>query len=143
MSPTAARVPATARARAAAFCERYGLRVPVLLAPMAGSTPPALGVAVADAGGLAGFGALNSKPAAIAAWASEFRARSNGAFQINLWIPDPPPVRDAAREQATADFLGLARGGTRRCACHARSSSPPADRPPGQRTGRTGTGSRT
>jgi len=106
MSPTAARVPATARARAAAFCERYGLRVPVLLAPMAGSTPPALGVAVADAGGLAGFGALNSKPAAIAAWASEFRARSNGAFQINLWIPDPPPVRDAAREQATADFLG-------------------------------------
>lgn len=102
---TASGIPGTARARAAAFCERFGLRAPILLAPMAGSTPPALGVAVANAGGMAGFGALNSRPAAIAAWASEFRARSNGAFQVNLWIPDPPPVRDAVREQATADFL--------------------------------------
>ncbi len=99
-------IPTSARARVAAFCARFGLRVPILLAPMAGSTPTALGVAVADAGGLAGFGALNSKPAAIAAWASEFRARSNGAFQINLWIPDPPPVRDATKEHATAEFLG-------------------------------------
>ena len=28
-------------------------------------------------------------------WAAELRASSNGAFQINLWIPDPPPRRDA------------------------------------------------
>lgn len=98
-------IPATARARAAAFCARFGLRAPILLAPMAGATPAALGAAVANAGGMAGFGALTSSPAAIAGWASEFRARSNGAFQVNLWIPDPPPVRDAAREQATAAFL--------------------------------------
>lgn len=102
---TASGIPGTARARAVAFCERFGLRTPILLAPMAGSTPPALGAAVANAGGMAGFGALNSKPAAIAAWANEFRARSNGAFQVNLWIPDPPPVRDAVREEATASFL--------------------------------------
>jgi nitronate monooxygenase len=32
-------IPASARARAAAFCERYGLRMPILMAPMAGACP--------------------------------------------------------------------------------------------------------
>ena len=30
----------TARARAQAFCDTYGLRVPILQAPMAGACPP-------------------------------------------------------------------------------------------------------
>jgi len=95
----------TARARAAAFCERFGLRLPILLAPMAGSTPAPLATAVANAGGMGAFGALNATPDSIADWARAFRAQSNGSFQVNLWIPDPPPVRDAAREAAMADFL--------------------------------------
>jgi nitronate monooxygenase len=45
------------------------------------------------------------QPAAIKAWAEEVRAGSNGAFQLNLWIPDPPPVRDPAREAAMRTFL--------------------------------------
>ena len=94
------------RARAAAFCARYGLSVPILLAPMAGSTPPALAAAVANGGGMGAFGALNTAPEGIAEWAAAFRARSNGAFQVNLWVPDPPPARDAAREEAMAGFLG-------------------------------------
>jgi nitronate monooxygenase len=95
----------TARARAAAFCERFGLRAPILLAPMAGSTPPGLAAAVANAGGMGAFGALNTAPEGIADWARAFRAQSNGSFQINLWIPDPPPLRDAAREAAMAEYL--------------------------------------
>ncbi|HWT09085.1 MAG TPA: nitronate monooxygenase, partial [Roseomonas sp.] len=95
----------TARTRAAAFCDRFGLRLPILLAPMAGSTPAALAGAVANAGGMGAFGALNTTPDGIADWARAFRAQSNGSFQINLWVPDPPPVRDAAREAAMADFL--------------------------------------
>lgn len=95
----------TAKARAAAFCERFGLRVPILLAPMAGSSPPALASAVANAGGMGALGALNTTPEGIADWARAFRAQSNGSFQINLWIPDPPPVRDAAREAAMVEFL--------------------------------------
>jgi hypothetical protein len=39
-----------ARSRATAFCERYGLKVPILQAPMAGSCPPGLAAAVANAG---------------------------------------------------------------------------------------------
>jgi nitronate monooxygenase len=30
---------------------------------------------------------------------------SNGAVQINLWIPDPPPVRDAEHEARVRSFL--------------------------------------
>lgn len=95
----------TARARAAAFCERFGLRLPILLAPMAGATPAALAGAVANAGGMGALGALGTTPEGIAEWARAFRAQSNGSFQVNLWIPDPPPVRDAAREGAMAGFL--------------------------------------
>ncbi len=31
---------------------------------------------------------------------------SNGGFQLNLWIPDPPPARDAAAEADVRAFLG-------------------------------------
>ena len=44
-------------ARAEAFCQTYGLRVPILLAPMAGACPASLSVAVANAGGLGSCGA--------------------------------------------------------------------------------------
>ncbi len=40
-------------ARAEAFCSRYGLRVPILMAPMAGASPPSLAIAVAKGGGSA------------------------------------------------------------------------------------------
>jgi nitronate monooxygenase len=93
-------------ARAHAFCEAYGLRIPILLAPMAGACPPSLSIAVANAGGLGACGALLMQPAAIRSWVSEVRTGSNGGFQLNLWIPDPAPVRDAAAEDAVRAFLG-------------------------------------
>ncbi|MGH8133540.1 MAG: NAD(P)H-dependent flavin oxidoreductase, partial [Steroidobacteraceae bacterium] len=92
-------------ARAAALCERFRMQVPILLAPMAGASAPSLSIAVAEAGGLGACGALLMSPAEIAAWVAEVRARTSGAFQLNLWIPDPPPVRDANREDAVRGFL--------------------------------------
>src|SRR6202171_675329 len=97
--------PHPALARAAAFCEKYTLRVPILMAPMASACPASLAIAVANAGGLGGCGALLMQPDAIKAWASEVRAGSNGGFQLNLWIPDPPPKRDVAAEDAVRAFL--------------------------------------
>src|SRR5882724_10688154 len=93
------------RARVQAFCTRFGLRLPILLAPMAGACPPSLSAAVASAGGLGACGALIMTPAAIAAWIAEFRAASNGAVQLNLWIPDPPPVRDKEHEALVRALL--------------------------------------
>jgi nitronate monooxygenase len=93
-------------ARARAFCEAFQLRVPILMAPMAGASPASLAVAVANAGGLGGCGALLMKPEAIRAWAADVRAQTNGNFQINLWIPDPAPQRDPAHEMRVREFLG-------------------------------------
>ena len=93
------------RDRTIAFCDRFGLRVPILLAPMAGASAPNLSIAVANAGGLGACGALLMTPPEIIAWADEVRAASNGRFQINLWIPDPTPVRSAAQETLVREFL--------------------------------------
>lgn len=97
--------PPSARHRAATFCERFGLLLPILQAPMAGACPASLAVAVANAGGMGGLGALLSAPEAIAGWVSDVRAQTNGGFQINLWIPDPPPVRDEDAEARVRQFL--------------------------------------
>lgn len=91
--------------RARAFCETYGLKVPILLAPMAGSTPPALAAAVAGAGGMGAFGALLSRASQIRAWVDEYRSLGGGPVQFNTWMPDPPPVRDAVSENRIREFL--------------------------------------
>ncbi len=106
-------------ARAQAFCAAYDLRIPILMAPMAGACPTSLAIAIANAGGLGACGALVMEPATIKSWASEVRAGSNGGFQVNQWIPDPALARDAAAEDAVragADVIvaqGMEAGGHR------------------------------
>jgi len=94
------------RERATRFCRSFGLRVPILQAPMAGACPASLASAVANAGGMGGLGALMTPPDGIADWAREFRGQSNGGFQINLWIPDLPAARDPEHEREVREFLG-------------------------------------
>jgi len=94
-----------ARHRAQAFCARFGLRAPILLALTAGASPAPLAAAVADAGGLGALGTPMTALCGIHAWVAAFRGRSNGGFQIDLWIPDPPPGRDAARKAQLREAL--------------------------------------
>ena len=96
----------TPLARAEAFCRRFGMRIPILQAPMAGASPVGLAGAVANAGGMGALGALMTPPDGIAGWASQFRGQSNGTFQINLWVPDPEPIRETEHERRVRDFLG-------------------------------------
>jgi nitronate monooxygenase len=91
--------------RAAAFCARFGLKLPILLAPMAGASPVSLSIAVANAGGMGAIGALLTPPDGIRTWAREFRAASTGPLQLNVWIPDPPPRRDSDAEARVRSFL--------------------------------------
>jgi hypothetical protein len=105
-------IPASPRARAAQFCHLYGLRVPIVMAPMAGACPASLAVAVANAGGMCSFGALTSSPEAIAGWAREFRDGSNGGFQINLWTPVPRRGLTLRRKRGCASFSA---NGAHRC----------------------------
>jgi nitronate monooxygenase len=93
------------RGRSAAFCDRFGLKMPILLAPMAGACPPSLSIAVMRAGCMGACGALLMNPEEIRRWTDEVRAETDGPFQINLWIPDPPPVRDREHEARVREFL--------------------------------------
>lgn len=99
-------MPSPPLSRAAAFCTAYDLRLPVLLAPMAGACPAALSIAVANAGGMGACGCLLMDPDAIADWARQMRAGSNGAFQLNTWVPDLAPLRDPSHEAKVRAFLG-------------------------------------
>ncbi len=92
--------------RVASFTRRFGLEIPILLAPMAGACPPSLAIAVMNAGGMGACGALLMRPDEIAAWVAETRDKASGPFQLNLWIPDPPPRRDPEHEGRLRAFLG-------------------------------------
>jgi nitronate monooxygenase len=99
----------SARQRVQEFCDRFGLRVPVLQAPMAGACPPELAVAVAGAGGMGAAGVVRESPARITEWVTRFRERSSGPLNLNIWVPEPP-VRDPAERRRlideARDFLG-------------------------------------
>jgi len=73
---------------------------------MAGACPASLSIAVANAGGMGACGCLLMQPEDIANWVQQMRSGSNGAFQLNVWIPDPDPVRDLEHEAKVRAFLG-------------------------------------
>jgi nitronate monooxygenase len=93
------------RQRAVVFCDRFSLRLPILLAPMAGACPPSSSIAVMRAGGFGACGALLMQPKEMEDWAAEMRANVDGPFQINLWIPEPAPVRDRSHETRVGELL--------------------------------------
>ena len=84
--------------------ERLGMRVPVIQAPMAGTSTPALAAAVSRAGGLGclGLGAMTAAQAAQAM--AETAALTDRAFGVNLFCHQPTP-RDPVAEARWLDRL--------------------------------------
>jgi nitronate monooxygenase len=111
----------------------FGLSLPILL-PMAGACPPELAAAVASAGGMGAMGALLTSPAGIVEWTAAFRARSNGAFQINLGFPIPPPSATLSWKLGSASFSPP---GGRRCRQRPRTRLRLTSRPKAQRCSRS------
>jgi hypothetical protein len=79
------------------------LRVPILMAPMASACPASLAIAVANAGGLGGCGALLMPPDAIHKWVSDVRAGTNGGFPTQSL-----DARSAAQARLRRGTPGLA-----------------------------------
>ena len=50
-------------------------------------------------------GALLMQSEEILEWVKEIRENSNGAFQLNTWIPDPEPTRDIDNEKKLENFF--------------------------------------
>ena len=91
--------------RSSGFCTKFGLKLPLLMAPMAGACPASLAIAISNAGGMGAMGALLTPPDGIRKWVQQFRANSSGPFQLNLWIPDPAPQREPEAEERIRRFL--------------------------------------
>jgi nitronate monooxygenase len=89
------------------FIERLGLRVPILQAPMAGVSTPALAAAVTQAGGLGalGLGAMTVDQAEAALRAAA--ALTTGPINANLFCHQPVPP-DPARNRAWIAHLAPA-----------------------------------
>ncbi|MBE1160944.1 NAD(P)H-dependent flavin oxidoreductase [Dyella acidiphila] len=93
--------------------QRLGIRLPIIQAPMAGVSSPAMAAAVSNSGGLGslGVGAMHAAQAREAI--RQFRALSDGPLNINVFTHRPAHA-DAARESAWLQRLGseFARTGT-------------------------------
>lgn len=74
---------------ASTFVQRLGIEHPLIQAPMAGSSPPALVAAVSSAGALGSLGAGYLQPQAIIEQAAQIRSLSDRPYAIGLFVlPD-------------------------------------------------------
>lgn len=87
-----------------ALCQQLGIRYPIIQAPMAGVSTPALAAAVTEAGGLGslGLGACGVDRAREQIRAT--RELTNGPINVNLFCHRPAD-RDAGREADWLDHL--------------------------------------
>lgn len=79
--------------------DRLGISHPLLLSPMAGISTPALAAAVTEAGGLGALGVGNLPVDAARRQIAEFRARSRGPVNVNVFCHAPAKA-DPLREEA-------------------------------------------
>ncbi|UOA27018.1 nitronate monooxygenase [Pseudosulfitobacter sp. DSM 107133] len=83
---------------------RLNISVPIIQAPMAGVSTPALAAAVSNAGGLGSIGVGATDAAGARAMIAATRALTNRAFNVNLFVHATPTARPA-REAAWLDAM--------------------------------------
>lgn len=84
--------------------ERLGVSVPIIQAPMAGVSTPALAAAVSNAGGLGSISVGATNAAGAREMIDAVTALTGRAFNVNLFV-HAPARRDAAHETAWLDAL--------------------------------------
>jgi nitronate monooxygenase len=87
-----------------AFLERLGLALPIIQAPMAGVSTPALAAAVSNAGGLGSIGVGAASAEVAREMIREIHAATGRSFNVNVFC-HRPAVADADREAAWLDRL--------------------------------------
>lgn len=78
---------------------KLGVEVPIVQAPMAGVSTPALAAAVSNAGGLGSIGVGATDAAGARAMIADLKARTGRAFNVNVFVhgpAKPDPEREAA-----------------------------------------------
>ncbi|MCQ0988829.1 NAD(P)H-dependent flavin oxidoreductase [Jiella marina] len=80
------------------------MTLPIVQAPMAGVATPRLAAEVSNAGGLGSVGIGSTDAAGAKAMIDELRARTDRAFNVNLFVHQPA-TPDPAREAAWLEWL--------------------------------------
>lgn len=86
-------------------CRLLGIQHPIIQAPMAGTSTPALAAAVSNAGGLGSLGIGASSVEQVRGLIAETRALTDKPFNLNLFC-HRPAAADAPREAAWLQHLG-------------------------------------
>lgn len=87
------------------LCDRLGIRLPIVQAPMPSASTPALVAAVSNAGALGSFGSNPSQPEAMLRDAEAVRAHTHAPFNMNLFVSKQPPAIDAAAQRGALDAV--------------------------------------
>jgi len=101
------------------LCDLLGIELPILQAGMGRThgtpTPPALVVAVSEAGGMGCLGGVGLEPDELRASIRDIRAKTKKPFAVDLLLPaslaESPPTRDEIRRAGAATRQGAG------CAC--------------------------
>ena len=92
------------------LCDRLGIRLPIIQAPMASASTPAMTAAVCKAGGLGSLGAAYTQPEAMQRDAETVRSLTELPFNMNLFVsPQPASVGTAAQRGALDAVAGYYR----------------------------------
>jgi len=81
------------------FLDQLGLTIPLIQAPMAGVSTPALAAAVSNEGALGSIGVGTTDAVGARAMIEEVKARTDRAFNVNLFVhssAEANPAREAA-----------------------------------------------
>ncbi len=84
--------------------DKLGMTLPIVQAPMAGVSTPALAAEVSNAGGLGSIGVGATDAAGARAMIEELRSRTDRSFNVNLFVHGAAKP-DAARETAWLEWL--------------------------------------
>ena len=87
-----------------AWLQRLGIRMPIIQAPMAGVSTPALAAAVSNAGGLGSLGVGATNADGARKMIRETRSLTGKPFNVNVFCHQPA-VANAAVERAWNDWL--------------------------------------
>lgn len=86
------------------FLDRLGIALPIVQAPMAGVSTPAMAAAVSNAGALGSIAVGATAAIAMGAVIAEVKARTERPFNVNVFCHEPG-ISDPAREAAWLERL--------------------------------------
>jgi nitronate monooxygenase len=87
------------------LCDRLGMRLPIVQAPMPNTSTPALVAAVSQAGALGSFGFAYTQPEAMQRDAEAVRAHTHLPFNINLFVSRQPAAMDESAQRGALDAV--------------------------------------